>query len=50
MKAFLNQQLREKDERVVALLQDLERGKNDQEIISEWQNIAKMSEEIVYRI
>jgi hypothetical protein len=50
MKAFLNQQLRENDEKIVVLMKDLELEKNNQWMINEWQDITKKSEEIAQGI
>jgi len=46
----LNQTIREKDEQMIALMQDLEWGKNDQEMISKWQEMDKKSKDIVQGI
>jgi hypothetical protein len=46
----LNQTIREKDEQMIALMQDLEWGKNDQKMISKWQEMDKKSKEIVQGI
>jgi hypothetical protein len=46
MKAVLNQQLWE----IVVLMQDLKLIKSNQEMISEWQNIAKRFEKITHGI
>jgi hypothetical protein len=47
MKAFLNQQLREKGWPNICINARLRYGrKNDQEMISEWQNMAKNFEKI----
>jgi hypothetical protein len=40
----------EKDEHIPILMQDVEWGTNDQDIISEWQDMTKKFEEITHGI